>query len=542
MADAGIPRPMRLVDVSALPPLPYRLRYAEATCITLDTCGVFAYPAVSWLSLWHTLQWKSPDSSATPFAQSAGDEDEDVRPQTVAMAVDFKRRSMQRWEDAKLLRRDPVLAELECSAQEAKRKLGSSSGGGSNDATAEAIGHATDSLPFRQRSKQSWHKQRQELVDQAAHIGKEKMAVGSEKDEAKGMESLATKLLRRGYGLGSSESTTAQQSMVTGGISGGANAAQTGATAQSRPSFRNSSREAWQVASALRSELSEDVFIGVGVSNEQTAFKNRLVKFYTKYNPSKLDTIDRTLEAYKGREEELFMKLQERYVTDAGLSLQERKKKFITGDNDPTVFMDISIGGVQAGRIVMRLLNDEIPLASENFRCLCTGEKDKALHFKGSKFHRIIKNFVVQGGGTITPIPSTSFGDVGCTDFFITTKAGLTNLDGKHVVFGEVIEGLEVVDAMQNVQANKANNRPLPENEVVIEDCGELELVLSDCWLPKTIRSGAASPLRKSLLQRTFATSGGDIPTAVDGVRINRYSANVTQPKARGASQAMLYA
>ncbi|RLN86448.1 hypothetical protein BBJ28_00024055 [Nothophytophthora sp. Chile5] len=482
------------------------------------------------ISLWHTLQWKTPDSSTAPIAPSAGNEDEDVRPQTVAMAVDFKRRSMQRWEDAKLLRKDPVLAELECSAQEAKRKLGSSSGGGSNSATAEAIGHATDSLPFRQRSQQSWRKQRQELVDQAAHIGKEKAAVGSENDETKGAESLATKLLRRGYGLGSSESTTAQRSVVTGGINGGANAA------QSRPSFRDSSRESWQASSALRSELSEDVFIGAGVSNEQTAFKNRLVKFYTKYNPSKLDTVDRTLETYKGREEELFMKLQERYVTDAGLSLQERKKKFITGANDPTVFMDISIGGVQAGRIVMHLLNDEIPLASENFRCLCTGEKDKALHFKGSKFHRIIKNFVVQGGGTIKPIPSTSFGDVGCTDvcgqsiyrntphgdlwgnfkderflphddvgllsmanagkntngsqrslsllmvylcvnswqFFITTKAGLANLDGKHVVFGEVIEGLEVVDAMQNVQVSKANNRPLPENEVVIEDCGEL--------------------------------------------------------------------
>ncbi|RLN93425.1 hypothetical protein BBJ28_00026390, partial [Nothophytophthora sp. Chile5] len=60
--------------------------------------------------------------------------------------------------------------------------------------------------------------------------------------------------------------------------------------------------------------------------------------------------------------------------------------------------------------------------------------------------------------------------------------------------------------------------------------------------MSKTMRSGAASPLKKTLLQRTFATSGGDIPTAVDGVRINRYSANVTQPKARGASQAMLYA
>ncbi|POM71962.1 Dihydroxy-acid dehydratase, partial [Phytophthora palmivora] len=61
--------------------------------------------------------------------------------------------------------------------------------------------------------------------------------------------------------------------------------------------------------------------------------------------------------------------------------------------------------------------------------------------------------------------------------------------------------------------------------------------------LSKTmLRSGASSPVRKTLLQRAFATSGADAPKASDGVRINRYSANVTQPKARGASQAMLYA
>ncbi|KAE9117183.1 hypothetical protein PF007_g9376 [Phytophthora fragariae] len=56
------------------------------------------------------------------------------------------------------------------------------------------------------------------------------------------------------------------------------------------------------------------------------------------------------------------------------------------------------------------------------------------------------------------------------------------------------------------------------------------------------LRPGAGSPVRKTLLQRAFATSGADTPKSVDGVRINRYSATVTQPKARGASQAMLYA
>lgn len=62
------------------------------------------------------------------------------------------------------------------------------------------------------------------------------------------------------------------------------------------------------------------------------------------------------------------------------------------------------------------------------------------------------------------------------SQFFITTKANLTNLNDKHVVFGEVIEGLEVVDFMQNVEVNKKkNNKPLPHNEVVIVDCGQLK-------------------------------------------------------------------
>ena len=58
--------------------------------------------------------------------------------------------------------------------------------------------------------------------------------------------------------------------------------------------------------------------------------------------------------------------------------------------------------------------------------------------------------------------------------FFITTKAGLKNLDGKHVVFGEVIDGLDVVDAMQNVKVSSSNSCPLSENEVAVIECGEL--------------------------------------------------------------------
>ena len=71
--------------------------------------------------------------------------------------------------------------------------------------------------------------------------------------------------------------------------------------------------------------------------------------------------------------------------------------------SNPRVYFDISIGGAQAGRVVFELFADVTPRTAENFRALCTGEKGtgqsgKPLHFKGSSFHRIIQQFMCQGG------------------------------------------------------------------------------------------------------------------------------------------------
>ncbi|KAK2197221.1 bifunctional Cyclophilin-type peptidyl-prolyl cis-trans isomerase domain/Cyclophilin-like domain superfamily/Cyclophilin-type peptidyl-prolyl cis-trans isomerase [Babesia duncani] len=165
----------------------------------------------------------------------------------------------------------------------------------------------------------------------------------------------------------------------------------------------------------------------------------------------------------------------------------------------PRVFFDISIGGNPEGRIVFELHNDIVPKTCENFRKLCTGEHVEAsgpLHFKGSIFHRIIPGFMCQGGDFTNhngtggrSIYGSKFHDenfatkhtkpgqlsmANCgpntngSQFFITlTKCEW--LDGKHVVFGDVISGMDVVTKMEKVGTNKGTTT----KEVRIVDCGQ---------------------------------------------------------------------
>ncbi len=170
--------------------------------------------------------------------------------------------------------------------------------------------------------------------------------------------------------------------------------------------------------------------------------------------------------------------------------------------DNPKVFFDITIGGTPAGRIVMELEADFAPKTAENFRALCTGEKGlgtsgKPLHFKGSSFHRIIPGFMCQGGdftrGNGTggeSIYGAKFADenfllkhdashllsmanagpnTNGSQFFITTDK-TPWLDGKHVVFGRVVEGMDVINAMERVGSNSGQT----SQPVVIADCGEL--------------------------------------------------------------------
>lgn len=170
---------------------------------------------------------------------------------------------------------------------------------------------------------------------------------------------------------------------------------------------------------------------------------------------------------------------------------------------NPKVFFDILVGKAKAGRVVMELFADKTPKTAENFRALCTGEKGigssgKPLHFKGSKFHRIIPKFMCQGGdftrGNGTggeSIYGEKFADenfqlkhdqpgllsmansgknTNGSQFFITTVK-TSWLDGKHVVFGKVVEGFSVVKEMEKVGSESGP----PSSPVEIEDCGQID-------------------------------------------------------------------
>ncbi|KAJ8614205.1 hypothetical protein CTAYLR_001104 [Chrysophaeum taylorii] len=170
--------------------------------------------------------------------------------------------------------------------------------------------------------------------------------------------------------------------------------------------------------------------------------------------------------------------------------------------SNPVVYFDVTIGGASAGRIEMTLRADVVPKTAENFRCLCTGEKGigksgKPLHFKGSTFHRVITDFMCQGGdftrGNGTggeSIYGSKFADenfslkhtgpgvlsmanagpnTNGSQFFLCTVP-TPWLDGKHVVFGSVTKGMDVVKSIEKVGSGSGKT----SKAVVVADCGQI--------------------------------------------------------------------
>lgn len=228
-------------------------------------------------------------------------------------------------------------------------------------------------------------------------------------------------------------------------------------------------------------------------------YRQNLVDFYTRHKPEKLASlnVDKILAKYRGREDDLFAKLAAMYTSFPS-----------PAGNGPSYYLLTSLG-----KIVVKVYADILPITSANFGSLCTGTSvppaNRARHvtFRQTPWHRIVPGMLIQGGDTTMgngrggrsaldpPLANDMWGNfndeqpflahdragllsmansgknTNSSQFFITLKA-MPHLNGKHVVFGEVTEGMKVVLDLGKLPTDK-EQRPI--GDVWIIDCGAVQ-------------------------------------------------------------------
>ena len=182
-------------------------------------------------------------------------------------------------------------------------------------------------------------------------------------------------------------------------------------------------------------------------------------------------------------------------------SLDDQTDNF---QSNPIVFLDIAVDSEKVGRVVVELFKDVVPRTAENFRALCTGEhgvgiNGKRLHYKGSIFHKVLPQFMIQGGdiinfdgtsgesvygaqfedenfklshlsGGLLSMVNEGYPNSNSSQFVITISAS-THLDNTNVVFGRVLKGMGVI--LEASQVNTVTDIPIEKIEII--DCGELK-------------------------------------------------------------------